>query len=245
MNPKDYYQGSRGKRKSRLSKFKYKWCEQSDKVVVVGAGASTKKNADLINKYIRDNDSMVFGTNYLYPCLDRMDYTYFGDWHRFKDRVVQINNTLLISVSIVDRFTPGLWELLCRNRECYEVFTRGKRHGNLSKIWKINKNGTFPHGKFSPSGFAIAAIAAMCRPKEMVLVGLDGPIVKNKQALLVKRRFDGAIKKYGTKKKYRIRQKFLSRLVIPFLHNRGIKLYSPVSCSMWNINKRKHQIHTL
>lgn len=245
MDIMSFYQGPAGKMHSRLPKFKYKKCKQSDTVVVVGAGGSTADNADLLNRYIRDNDSVVFGANYHYPCLNRMDYTYFGDWRRFRDRALGINSSLIVSSTIVDRFKPGLWKYLREQQECFEVFTRNRRHGNEAMAWRINDNGTFPQGKLSPSGFAITAMASLCRPKKMVLVGLDGPIVNKRRKTLVKGRFDGAVKDYGTYQKYKDRQRLLVKMVLPFLRQRGIEIYCPKSCPLWNINKTKQRIHTL
>lgn len=238
-----YYQGPRGKGKTRLTKFRYNHIAQCDTVIVLGGGPSTRKNIKSINSFIANNNCIVLGANYSYDFISRMDYTYFGDWRRFRDRFKDVRSNVIVAVTLVDRFSPVFWDEVRKDRKCYEVFTRGRKHGQNAKRWKITREGLFPHGKISPSGFAVAVLSAVFRPKKVILFGLDGPIVTNKN-MLKKKRFDGVIKEYGTKKKFRTRQRYLSRFVLPFLHGQDIDVYCPRNSPFWRLNKKKKKIFT-
>ncbi len=230
--------------KSRLTKLKYKHVADVESVVVIGGGPSTALDKDVINEYIIKNNSIVIGTNYSYPFICKMDYTYFGDAGKFKSGLASVRGGIFVCVSLVDRYPPYFWLKVKNHYKCYEVFLRGLRHGNYIRKWSINSNGTFPAGKYGPSGLAVSCISLLFNPKEVVLTGIDGPIMSG-YTILKKKTFDGRVKEYGPMKKYRLRRGALEFKVIKLLRNNGVKIRCAPSSPFWGINKKKHGINSI
>ena len=240
-----FYVGEASNTKSRLTKLKYKHIRPSKSVVVLGGGPSTSSDKDLINEYISRNDSVVISTNYSYSFISKIDYVYFGDPGKFRSNFKTVTGGIFVSVGIVDRYTQELWSRTEKKHECYEVFLRGYSHGNAIKKWTINRNGTFPSSKYGPSGLAIMCISLLFRPEEILVSGLDGPIVNRRFRLLKKKTFNGKTKIYGNLKKYKTKKRFLEVKVIRLLQENFVKIKCVPSSRFWNISKKKYGIETI
>jgi hypothetical protein len=240
-----YYVKPSAKSEARLTKLKYKHMEPNKSVVVLGGGPSTLEDKDLINDYIEKNNSTVIGTNYPYPFISKMDYVYFGDPGKFRTNLKNVSCGIFIAVSIVDKYNQEFWSQVEDHHACYEVFNRHLTHGNDIKRWSINENGTFPTSKYGPSGLAVMCMSLLFKPEEILVSGLDGPMVTRQSKLLKKTTYNGKTKTYGSLKKYKTRKRALGSKVVRLLQEKSVEIKCVPSSAFWNISKKKYGITSI
>ena len=234
-----------------LTKLRYELVESSESVVVLAGGMSVLLDKNKINNYIFKNNSIVISANHSYDFIDKIDYTFFGDPDVFLSKYTSIRGTPIISVRVKDRLKDRInnmfWNRFIKKKKvCFEVFTRGKKHGNKMKKWKINKDGTFPTLKYSSTGFAAMCISLLFRPKEVLVAGLDGPefdTPKEKRgSKLPKFDFNGRMKKYKSVRDSIEKKNVLEFKVIPLLQSKNVNIVCVPSSKLYGIDKKKYNI---
>jgi len=237
-----------------LTKLEYKLVEQSGSVVVLAGGLSTSLDRKKINNYISEHNSIVISANHSYNFIDKINYTFFGDPNVFLAKHKLARGTPIVSVRVKDRLkgivSDKFWNRFIKKKKvCFEVFTRGKKHGNKMKKWKINKDGTFPTLKYSSTGFAAMCISLLFRPKEVLVAGLDGPefdFPKEKRgSKLTKFDFNGRMKKYKSVRDSTEKKNALEFKVIPLLQSKNVNIVCVPSSKLYGIDKKKYNIVSL
>ena len=224
----------------KLNVFNFFNSPKTTTAIVMGGGPSVRSSFDRIKKFVQNEKCIVFSANYGHGI--KTDFTYFGDFARFAAKFNEISSSsIIVSSTIVDRLNSRFWNETQKSIKCYEIYTRGKKHCSCVKKWKIKIDGSFPYSKVGPSGFACMLLPIFCRPDNIIVAGIDGPIISRRK-MLRKYRFDGVIKKYGTFEKYKKRKTTLETCVIPLIQKFGIKIHCVKESAFWNVNKDKFKV---
>ena len=238
----------------RFSKFSYKHVHQSDSVVIVGGGPSTGIYAEEVKQYIKDNDSTVLAANYSYEGLGiESDYTFTIDRRKIVQNIEHLNSHLIVSAKFWEKTNTDKKKKFSKLREPindafyrhvergYKVYKVGRPKGPhlfLSKkvsFLEIDKNGKFPYSTIGISGTSLIPASLVCRPKKMLIVGIDGPVGGGKTKLM----FDGREVNYGKDVKCEKIKQSLLNIVLPGVLDRKITMETFKDVGIYGFNKKK------
>lgn len=233
----------------KFDEFSYKNAKQRDSVVVVAGGPSSSSNRDFLIKYIENNNSIVYSANYNHF---ETHYTYIGDSRRFVKLIDTITSPRLIVSNWLfsrtrfalpnnsEKNASRIWRHCLKKHKVYQM-GRGNKRDNLKiKKWKSLRGGKLDFTP-SPSGFATLILSTMSKPKKILIAGLDGP-VKDKDGRYFKTNFKGYTKRYRSARHFKMRQRILDTLAMPFIKRRGIQVETFKDSPLWGIDKQKFDI---
>jgi len=216
--------------------FNQKNVEQSDSVVVMGAGPSLQHNLDKIKDYIAENDSLVVAAGRQFPI--EADYTLFVDEAQYNSYRKQVRSPHVI--------LPIYHRSLVKTKHDY-LFTNCTLRPKVYYVKRIRvtEDGEFQHG-IGSSGFSAIITSVFFRPKKLLIVGIDGPTKIKKDYYSVK--FNGERNKYrrGKKKYWEDKIKFVkSDKMWKFLRKYNVSVESFQSDRVWGVDKKERNIAVL
>jgi hypothetical protein len=147
--------------------------EQRDHILILGAGPTLLTNIKTAHDYCVNNNALVIGTSYNFEIAS--DYTMIVGKSVFRSRISRLRNKNLIvtdwviknNKDIIKKISPkyNLWHMRTSCQDASQQYWEG----DIS----ITK-GVFAH-HLSNCGFTALLAAHFFRPKEIMIVGFDGP----------------------------------------------------------------------
>ena len=233
----------------------YSTAKLGDSVVVLGAGASTHAHMDDIQKYIADNNSIVYSASYNFdPILS--DYTYLNDVEKISTCITKLRSGVIISARLLEKLPRKGYnieqvtkKMMKRGVKVWSIgSTRRGAIGNIYKGMRIDfdvVSGRFNHFTLGNAGFGAIASSLVSRPKKMLIVGIDGHIPGKKR---LKMCFDGVkMKKVKSVPPHKIKQcvDYLNGALFPYLKKQGICVEIFDDVGLWGVKKERFGIRTL
>lgn len=221
-------------KKNKINILNWETLKHNDNILVLGGGMSSSKT-EIINKYISEKNPIVLACNYSHSA--KVDYTVFLDQDFFYKQcdIVKTNFLLGKKVKI---------ELDCLHhlREKSIVINDSDKK-DIKKI-EIEKSGEINH-RIPNSGFATILCSLFFFPKEILLIGFNGPVNNGGDYLHFSNEYSRLNelkeKKYGNERYYN-RLNYL-KLLLNFIMSKKIKIYSISDDTLWGINKKKSCIY--
>tara|TARA_Y100000034_G_scaffold133910_1_gene200859 strand:+ start:856 stop:1572 length:717 start_codon:yes stop_codon:yes gene_type:complete len=229
----------------------YDTMPQVDRVVVIAAGPSAKKAMHKVEKWI-DSKTIVIVTNYKFPI--KADYTFFVKTKIFKRMHQKVDGKIVIASPLckLGQYQHNKTKRWLMKRVMIFKCRSSPKVWNVDEV-KINKDCIVKHD-IASSGFGALILATYCRPKELMLIGFDGPTVvkskKNPEGRYTLKHFNGRTQGRPMDKDHkRIKieyRAFLRDKMIPFLFNSGIKdIYVCREDKLRGINKKKLKLKVI
>lgn len=221
------------------ARFDYETAPQVDSVVLVAAGPSTANYHGQIIEYVKANKSIVFAANYNYGDI-KSNFTYYSDHRKFIEQFKNIDPESKIilrewsyrtSKKAIDRLLNG------------RFFYRAGTFKPLNSIYRSNNinighDGSLNYTTIGCSGLALLTISLLCRPKKMLISGIDGPL-NGDLGNEFKKTYSGSIVKADHIKKTKKIINFLENIAMPNLTKRGIRVESFSGLGFYNLDKKK------
>jgi hypothetical protein len=110
-----------------------------------------------------------------------------------------------------------------------------------NKLLTHNGNGTYPFFSFGISGFGAILAASVCRPKKMLLVGIDAPKIN----VDFKTMYNNKIVKYEKPEKCEKVINYFINILLPTIQSMGIIVETFSSVELLGLNKKKLRIKVL
>lgn len=226
-----------------MREFNYKIAPPCGTVIIIGGGPSSATNAENIKEYIKTHKCTIFASNYnfLEALGVKSDYTYITDPKKLRENVFSINSHLIIPYYLrttikVEFIAKVIKKLSEKNKKVYFVGGNTKHHvyecvGGL----KINHDGNLPYYSLGISGFGTMIVSTMCRPKKMVIVGIDDPKPDNKYKMT----FEGKKVVYDKPEKAIKVRNYFSRVLIPTIIKMGITIESFKDVELLGFDRKK------
>ena len=230
----------------RILEFCYLTVSRSDSVVVIGAGLSTTLNKEKIIKYIDENKSTVFAANYNFESLGiKSHYTYITDPEKLEQNIMKINSNLIVPSKLAVHYSNATFSKFLEKHKRYNVYRMGiynkKYTYGSTRILSHNGNGTYPFFSFGISGFGTILAASVCRPKKMLLVGIDAP----KMNVEFKTMYDNKIVKYEKPAKCLKVINYFTNILLPTIYSMRISVETFSSVELLGLDKKKLRIRVL
>ena len=235
--------------------MKYDDIPDNKSVVILCAGPSLNVYANKIVDYIKNNKSLVIAANYNFEDKGiKSDYTYITDQEKLIENIDKINSHLVLPIKMKTDCDDKKIEKYLRpyggkmknfvskrfNCDKYKVFHVGVRGGTTvysetGKL-KIGKSGVFPYRRLGSAGQGAIMIALLARPKNMLIVGLDGP--KKEDGRCSKMLYDGRSIKYDKDKFIRITD-YIRDILLPSVISMGVTIETFKDVAFYGIDKEK------
>jgi hypothetical protein len=238
--------------KDPYSKFNYKAVKQSDSTVVLCAGPSVANNKDKVLDYIKNNNSVVLGSNYSYESIGiKSDYTYVANDFKLSENAAKINNHIIVPFKVFNgnEVDPRITRKLLLNhiKKGFKVYVIGAyktptTYTITKGTIKIEKDGEIIYSRLSSAGHGCMYLSTVFQPKKILLVGMDGPADSSCQTKVM---FDGKVVKYGKPKKNENFKQHFVNVVMPTLKSKGITLETFVDVGIYQINKEEVGIRVI
>jgi len=227
-----------------LKPYKFATVKQSNSVIVSFAGPSTAKNASRIIEYARKEQSVIIGSNYNYETLGiKSDYTYVANDFKLADNEKLINNDIIVPGKIFSgEKTPDETSkrLLNHIKRGFNVFMAGGRKYpttyTVRDFVNMEKDGFLPYSRFSSAGHGSMVMGAVCRPKKMLIVGLDGPTDASCKEKIM---FDGRVQPYNKPQKNENFKNHFIKVILPSMKRFGIRLETFSNVGIYGLDKNK------
>lgn len=226
-----------------MREFNYKMARSCSTVVIIGGGPSAATNAENIKEYIKKNKCVIFASNYNF--LDVLgivsDYTYITDPKKLRENVFSINSHLIIPYYLRSTIKPEFIDKVVRKlsekkKKVYFVGGDTKHHVyECSGSLKINHDGNLPYYSLGISGFGTMLVSTMCRPKKMLIVGIDDPKPENKYKMT----FDGKKVLYDKPEKAIKVRNYFSRVLVPTILKMGISIETYRDVELLGFGRKK------
>lgn len=212
---------------SKVPIFNFDVAKQSESVIIIAGGASTGQNINKVLKYAAKHPSVVFSANYDYGIPS--DYTFFGDRDKYIEQIKNITGNIIISRRIHKEIIQ-----LSSKRFFFRVKTRiaGESIYNSTRI-QLPEDGKFPYYGIGTAGVACMVLSLFCNPKQMLLVGFDGPT----SDAATKSKYDGTVVSYGKPHKREKEMRYWTQSLVPSLHDRGVELLTFANVVFFGIPK--------
>ncbi len=234
-----------------ITKLDYKSIKKSDAVVVLCGGPSVTNNATRIKEYVKNNNAILFGSNYSFETIGiKSDYTYVANDFKLHENIAKINNDIIIPAKLFNgEFPPEDTKKLIRKHveRGYKVFQAGDIKNpttyTIKKgVVKILPNGEIPYSRLSSAGHGCMVVSLLCKPKRLLLVGLDGP---KDSTFNTKIMFDGKEVKYAKPQKHEnFRQHFIN-VILPTMRHYGVQVETFSDVRIYDMDKREMQIKVI
>lgn len=226
-----------------MKTFDYSVAPLAESAVVLAAGPSAKDNQEKLRQYISKNNSVVFAANYNYASLGvKSDYTFITDHRKF----VELASTIDPASDIILRcnsykLNKSIMHPLIQKmpHKFYFVGNNTQMSVYKSARVKVSSDGSYPYYTLGSAGFGCVLLAALCRPKKILIVGIDGPI---EDGGTEKVKFDGSVADSNPKKEPKIFSYF-QRSLFPTLYDWGIRVESFKSVRFYSLDRNKLHIH--
>ena len=149
---------------------------QKDRVVILGAGPSYNTNLPAMQEYIQEYKPLVIGSNYNYPSI-ASDYTVFIGKSMYSKSHKKIRSPNIIITGHVYKHQEKNVKK-DKKHNYYVVNTRAttKQHSYWNEKKIVFNKSRFQHW-LSNSGYTTILMSAFFRPKEVCLIGFDGPTI--------------------------------------------------------------------
>ena len=225
-----------------LKTYNFASAKQSKSVIVLFAGPSTAANASKIIEYAKKEGSIIIGSNYSYKALGiKSDYTYVANDFKLAENEKLIKNDIIVPGKIFSgEKTPEETAKHLSNhiKRGYHVFMAGGRKFPTTYTVRdyvvMRKDGFLPYSRFSSAGHGSMIMGAVCRPKKMLIVGLDGPTDASCKEKIM---FDGRIQAYNKPQKNENFKNHFIHVVLPSMKRFRIKLETFKDVNMYGLNK--------
>ena len=217
--------------------FMYDRAPQTDTVVVVAGGPSMKLYSSRVKKFIKKNKSVVFAANYNFEKFGiHSDYTYITDVAKFKENIKSINSELILTNDLINNY--GVRDGLIDHVERFPVYRagcEGKKHvyEEREKL-RVSKKGNILHSEIGICGLGALLLATMCRPKKILVVGLDDP---KDPDCYSKKNYLGEKTIYNKRKKAIKVIRYFSTILLPYLKASGIELLTYENVGLHGVDK--------
>lgn len=231
-----------------LKTFNYDNAMQSDSAVVLYAGPSVSKNCDRINKYIKENNSIVIGSNYNYENIGLISrYTYMANDFKLIENITKINNDVIVPGRIFSgEIDPKITRKFIRRHisSGFSVYMTGKPKDKTTYSIKsgsieVERDGCLPYGRLSSAGHGCMFLSLVLRPKKVLFIGLDGPTDATCEKKIM---FDGKVQNYGKPQKNENFKRHFVDVVLPSLFSRNIVIETFDDVAMYGLDKKSLNI---
>ena len=231
--------------------FNFKTAKKANTVVGLYAGPSVSRNSEKILKYIKDNNSIVIGSNYNFESIGiKSNYTYIANDFKLVEQDGKLTNDIVIPGRLFSGEHPPkesrkiLRKYMKRGLNIFMVGEIGdKTTYSVNKgILKMNEDGSLPYSRLSSAGHGCMLLSMVCRPKRILFVGLDGPTDKTCAEKIM---FDGRIQKYGKPQKNANFQQHFTDVILPTIQSRGIQIATFEDVGMYGLNKNEFKIKVI
>lgn len=248
-------------REIKMTCLKFSNMKKADSVVIVCAGPSLSTYKKEVVNYIKENHSLVISANYNHAAFGiKSDYTYITDQNKLIENISLIESNLVIPAKMkTDYNLDKIKKVMNRYKgvkffishkffnKPYSVYKIGGAEHNTvysdSLPIKMNKNGEFRYRRLGSAGQGSVLLSVLCRPKKILIVGLDGPLnIRDKE--ISKELYDGSKIAYDKDKFYRIAN-FIESKMIPFIASRNIVIETFNDVNFYGIDKSKMGIKIL
>ncbi len=226
----------------KIRTLKYNRIRKSDVVVVLCGGPSIPNNVERINEYIRKNKAIVFGSNYSFESIGiKSDYTYIANDFKLHENIKKITNAVIIPAKIfLGEFPPDDTRRLIK-AHTHKVYQAGIKANpttyTIKKgLVKILPDGKIPYSRLSSAGHGCMLVSLLCKPKRMLLVGLDGPKDKT---FATKIMFDGREVKYGKPHKHDNFKNHFINVIVPTVRYHGVQIETFKDVGIYQLSKKK------
>ena len=226
----------------KIRTLKYSRIREAKAVVVLCGGPSVTNNADRINKYVKKNKAIVFGSNYSFESIGiKSDYTYIANDFKLHENIKKISNEVIIPAKIyAGEFPPDDTRRLIKEHQ-YKVYQAGQRKDPTTYtikrgLVKILPDGKIPYSRLSSAGHGCMLVSLLCKPKRMLLVGLDGPTDNTFKEKIM---FDGRVQKYGKPQKHENFKNHFINVIVPTIQHHGVQIETFQDVGIYRLNKKK------
>jgi hypothetical protein len=201
-----------------------------DNLIIIGGGPSSLIYRKQIETLLNNKETTSISSNRKAPITKEVDYMLFLDKIFFKQYLKTHkpgeSHHIIVGpkIKVPEKIDKTHVYLLNYNHKV-----------KSTKTININQNGYINH-KTGGSGFACLLSSVFFQPKNIHIIGFDGPTETTMH------HFNGADKEIGIEKTNRSR-KFL-KLILVYLINKDIKIYSYQQDQFWNLNRDALGIQT-
>jgi hypothetical protein len=220
--------------------FDYSIAKQNDRVVVLGGGPTAGTRLDVVSEYIERYKPIVLSANYDHDVP--IDYI--------------VSNSKLALSKLAEN-PPKCKKLIIRNRvgllRLFEktwadikgyrfyVYCDGRYSEGAYKTRhiKISEQGRFLHYRVGSSGFGALALSVVFRPKEILIVGFDGPLDNSFHS---KKTYRGnTVPFLSDRNKYKgeMERDYLHEATFPFIRERVEKLMAFPEDALWGADRTR------
>lgn len=226
-----------------LKIYNYSTAKKTNSVVVLFAGPSTMQNKERIIDYVKNNNSVVIGSNYSYESIGiKSDYTYVANDFKLDENEKHINNDIIVPGRIFSgEIDPKKSRKTLRRHidRGFNVFMAGgKEFSTTYKIKsgaiEIKPDGFLPYGRFSSAGHGAMLMSIVCRPKKMLIVGLDGPSDSSCKEKIM---FTGKKVPYNKPQKNENFKNHFTNVILPSMRKFGISIETYSNVIIYGLDK--------
>ena len=237
--------------KLSFNQWNYKSVRQSNSVVVLCAGPSVKANGKKILSYIESNNSVVFAANYNYGSIGlSADFTYVANDFKLGENEAKIVSPIIVPAKI---FSGKINSKIAKNalkshqERGLLIYMSGSRKDPTTYKFtkgplKVNKDGSLSYSRLSSAGHGCMLLSLVCRPKRLLLVGMDGPVDSQCKEKLM---FDGKRVKYKKPRKNENFKNHFIDVILPTLVHYGVVVETYNDVGIYGLNKKKLGLRVL